>query len=413
MSGRQRSDEELGELARNLPDGEPDPSDSAAMRRSVLFAIGRARRRRALAWRAGAIAACAVAGVLAAVAIEGWRPGQDEGARRLVARVTRIEQRTGRTTYDIAPRGRGERLLVVTPHAEVEVRGTRFTVSVESSSTDVEVVHGRVEVRDRQGEVRGVLGAGQRTRVATRLRVASVADPTPVQPPEPPPAAMPLDPAPAAAIRAGVTPRAPSAAETHAAPAPPPVAPPPAAPRRLVQSSGPSRAVEAARDPRRADDEYPSIFGGGATTETGSDRPIRRRERALHQSPRSNAELAAFRTAHELHFGRNDFAAALEAWNRYLAAYPRGSLAQDARYNRAVCLLRLGRAADADSDLSAISGAPGAFRAREARLLRGAALASEGRCDEANLLLGPLAEGSDEVARRAAALPPCRSTAER
>jgi hypothetical protein len=47
--------------------------------------------------------------------------------------------------------------------------------------------------------------------------------------------------------------------------------------------------------------------------------------------------------AHDLHFHGTDFAAALVAWDAYLAAMPAGRFAIEARYNRALCLVRLGR----------------------------------------------------------------------
>ena len=59
--------------------------------------------------------------------------------------------------------------------------------------------------------------------------------------------------------------------------------------------------------------------------------------------PRRSADLAAYREAHRLHFGRRDFATALTAWDAYLAGQPHGTFAVEALYNRAICLLRLGR----------------------------------------------------------------------
>jgi FecR-like protein len=323
-------DPELGELSRRLPAYEPSPDESAALRRGVLFAVGRVRRRRLLAWRMMAIAACAVAGVMAAALIEGsrHRPRTEPAVSTLEPRITRIVQEGGRTTYDVAPRGPGERFVVSTPDADVEVRGTRFTVSVDPSGTAVDVAHGRVEVRDRAGALRHVLQRGEHARVE---RAAPVALSAPVLPPP--------------------TPEPPRLRHDHDG-RPRPEAPPPAG-------------------------EPP------------------------------DAELRLFRVAHELHFGQGDFAAALDAWNRYLATYPQGTLAQEARYNRAVCLLRLGRSEEAEPDLSSLAAMPDAFRSREARLLRAAALLREGRCSEVEELLAPLRSGGDEIARRAAALPPC------
>lgn len=56
-----------------------------------------------------------------------------------------------------------------------------------------------------------------------------------------------------------------------------------------------------------------------------------------------DADLARYREAHRLHFRARDFAAALRAWDAYLSAFPNGVFAIEARYNRAICLVRLGR----------------------------------------------------------------------
>jgi TolA-binding protein len=52
-----------------------------------------------------------------------------------------------------------------------------------------------------------------------------------------------------------------------------------------------------------------------------------------------------------LHFDGGDPGQALRAWDAYLQAYPAGTFAPEARFNRAVCLLRLGRRAEAKSVL--------------------------------------------------------------
>jgi hypothetical protein len=52
---------------------------------------------------------------------------------------------------------------------------------------------------------------------------------------------------------------------------------------------------------------------------------------------------AAYRRAHELHFRGADPAAALAAWDDYLRVDPSGRFAAEARFNRAIDLIRLGR----------------------------------------------------------------------
>lgn len=77
-----------------------------------------------------------------------------------------------------------------------------------------------------------------------------------------------------------------------------------------------------------------------------------------------------YRLAHEAHFVRHDYAQALRAWEAYLTAAPSGRFAVEARYNRAICLLRLGRDAEARKALEPFASAPaGAYRESEARAL--------------------------------------------
>jgi len=80
-----------------------------------------------------------------------------------------------------------------------------------------------------------------------------------------------------------------------------------------------------------------------------------------------DAESRAYGRAHEAHFVARDPRSALAAWDRYLAAYPRGAFAPEARFNRALCLVRLGRDDAAREALRPI--AAGRYRASEATAL--------------------------------------------
>ncbi|HEY0191634.1 MAG TPA: hypothetical protein VGC42_10980 [Kofleriaceae bacterium] len=64
---------------------------------------------------------------------------------------------------------------------------------------------------------------------------------------------------------------------------------------------------------------------------------------------------ALYRRAHELHFHGGDPAAAVAAWDAYLAAEPSGRFAVDARYDRALMLIRLRRYAEARAALAAFA----------------------------------------------------------
>lgn len=77
-----------------------------------------------------------------------------------------------------------------------------------------------------------------------------------------------------------------------------------------------------------------------------------------------------YRRAHEAHFGRGDYAAALTLWDQYLATSPLPRLVIEARYDRAIALLHLGRRDEAARVLRPFAdGDYGAYRAAEARAL--------------------------------------------
>lgn len=76
-----------------------------------------------------------------------------------------------------------------------------------------------------------------------------------------------------------------------------------------------------------------------------------------------------YRLAHEAHFSAHDYAAALSGWDAYLRAAPGGRLATEARYNRAICLLRLGRDAEARVALEPFASGKMGYRQNEARQL--------------------------------------------
>jgi hypothetical protein len=80
----------------------------------------------------------------------------------------------------------------------------------------------------------------------------------------------------------------------------------------------------------------------------------------------------AYRKAHELHFHTQDYAAALLAWDDYLRMEPSGRFAVEARYNRALCLVRLGRFAEARTALLPFANGevePAGYRKDEAKAL--------------------------------------------
>jgi len=74
-------------------------------------------------------------------------------------------------------------------------------------------------------------------------------------------------------------------------------------------------------------------------------------KRAPATRPPARPTEVLYRRAHELHFHGDDRAAALAAWDAYLAAESTGRFAVEARFNRAIVLVRLARYAEAAVEL--------------------------------------------------------------
>ena len=84
----------------------------------------------------------------------------------------------------------------------------------------------------------------------------------------------------------------------------------------------------------------------------------------------SEAEEALYTAAHRSHFVDRDPEAALRGWDAYVTAYPNGRFVLEARYNRALTLVRLGRRGEARAALAPFAnGATGGYRQQEARAL--------------------------------------------
>ncbi|HEU0034884.1 MAG TPA: hypothetical protein VFQ53_29870 [Kofleriaceae bacterium] len=69
-----------------------------------------------------------------------------------------------------------------------------------------------------------------------------------------------------------------------------------------------------------------------------------------------------YRKAHDLHFHGTDPAAALAAWDAYLAAEPHGRFEREARYNRALVLVKLRRFTEARDALAPFARGELAYR---------------------------------------------------
>jgi hypothetical protein len=193
---------------------------------------------------------------------------------------------------------------------------------------------GLIEVPRWLGEVIGVPDA--RTRRAVPRPVPSAVAPPPQSKPEP---AAALDDALEAALARPL------------APAVGPPDPPVRTGRKRQADPVEAPSVEPAPKP-------PSVAVTAPPSEASSSRPT--------PAPTSPDELYA--EGHRAHFVEENPKAALEAWDAYLAVAPNGRFAPEARFNRAIDLVRLGRTGEAADALEGL--AHGDYRpADAARLL--------------------------------------------
>jgi len=151
---------------------------------------------------------------------------------------------------------------------------------------------------------------------------------------------------------------------------PAPVAPEEEHPAKTGRAPAP--AVEPQLEP-------PAVEAEPEPTETepaALEPEVRRAEPVIEHVERSEpppidpAERRAYDRAHALHFDAGDWPAAIDAWDAYLAAFPRGRFRLEARYNRALALVRTGRVAEAREALEPFAeGRFGRYRRTESRAL--------------------------------------------
>jgi hypothetical protein len=112
--------------------------------------------------------------------------------------------------------------------------------------------------------------------------------------------------------------------------------------------------------------------------EPGDHLRLRRAPAVETRAPAPDAD-ELYRAAHQAHFGRADYAAALALWDRYLAqAEPGHRWKIEARYNRGIALYRLGQTPLAREALEPFArGEYGGYRRAEAQRLLEAAARSE------------------------------------
>jgi TolA-binding protein len=137
------------------------------------------------------------------------------------------------------------------------------------------------------------------------------------------------------------------------------------APTHLPTPAGPPEA--AAPGPSAIDPAPQARNGSLAPSREPSGRRARVTAPAAADTV-AGAEESAYEAAHRAHFTERDPAKALLGWDAYLSAYPDGRFALEARYNRALTLVRLGRTEDARAALGPFAdGRYGAYRRIEAR----------------------------------------------
>ncbi len=184
------------ELARLLPVALPPPARREQMRTALLASSIPRRASARPAWRVPALAAAAAAVVIGGLAIVRTAAPSSHahgtvrprpGASYLANARSPDEQvwlADGVIDVEVGPLHAGERYRIVVGAAEIEVRGTAFTVTAHATQlVAVTVAHGRVEVRPASGPPVS-LTAGQSWHAPPPIVTAAVGA-APVAPPPP------------------------------------------------------------------------------------------------------------------------------------------------------------------------------------------------------------------------------------
>ena len=147
---------------------------------------------------------------------------------------------------------------------------------------------------------------------------------------------------------------------------PVPVASTPVAPAASAPRITPAASIETApRDPIAPAGE-PPVSARRALPSGQASRPSGQ----AAADAATDVEESLYADAHKAHFVARDPVAALRGWDAYLRTYPDGRFALEARYNRALTLVRLGQVAEARAALAPFAdGLTGGYRQREARAL--------------------------------------------
>jgi TolA-binding protein len=139
---------------------------------------------------------------------------------------------------------------------------------------------------------------------------------------------------------------------------------------RLTAPANPSAASPEPTVLAPSRDVAPAPAAPTVVQGASSARVTARSSSSPERDERADPNLALYRVAHAAHFVDHDPARALAAWDAYLRAAPNGAFAPEARYNRALSLVRLGRSQEARSALEPFAnGSYGSYRKAEASAL--------------------------------------------
>jgi TolA-binding protein len=338
------SERDLLELARDLPYTAPAPHQVEEMRTSVLAMMGTAHKPRSVRrWIAPALlsAAAVVIGVLSA-----WPEGS--ASARAHAHVISLGSASftvsaaapdeiirltdGVISLGVSPLSAGERCRVVTGDAEVEVRGTGFLVEARADRiVRVLVQHGQVELRTQGQTV--FLGAGEHweAKVITTRRSITASEPVSIiaSLPEPSAASPPLQ-------------------RRHRAHAPAELPAPASRGDASLRQEEPRTAIPAPGDPsgRAFREGWAALQSGDASAAAGAF------EQALRLAPKGSvAEDASFwRAVAYTRAGRHQ--AARRAFAAFLAAYPSSVRSGEAQVMLGWALVETGDLVEAEAELT-------------------------------------------------------------
>ncbi|APR86846.1 Fe-S oxidoreductase [Minicystis rosea] len=366
----QRARSALLELAALAP-----PSAARAPRRPIVmaFAIAAMMLAVAVGWAAGRFTAPALlAGGPGAPGETSIRPSNEASfERRAAAGLDVVTLVRGTLDVTVRPLAQGERFVVRTADAEIEVRGTAFRVEAEGGRIrGVAVSEGTVEVRyagfsaviPSGGSWRATGDGAAPSASASPIAVAatSVASAAPEAPPSAAPeaATSALPTAPIAMAAPNALPIAPIAPIAMAAPSASPVVGAPIARAPSAVRKVAARASTA--------NQRPSPEPSAAPTAAAPEAPSA--ARAAPAIPKASQDFAAAMTA----LGRGDYEGSARQLETFASSHPSDARADEADYLRAVALQRAGRAADAAAAARRyLATRPGGAHRLEARQIAG------------------------------------------